>query len=230
MTEDDAASKRPVLQTSMSLAYALPGYRRRDSETGVLVRPASDVLAVSLASWIVQDGNYGDFTRGHRRPFALEFHGAEGLIEIDDAAAPSLVDMGAGFYDATGQIAHAAADWWAIDFGTVMFSENVPLLTVRQGAWVSGPIFVGVDPFRYFEEFAHRANAPPLIYDWEIKKIEVQTAPFIRRSSGLMERDPDRIGWKEIDRTNAWSDDDGHAEYILHCRRLEGAPRTTLRP
>jgi len=34
----------------------------------------ADSLVVGLSSWIIQDGNYGDFSRGERAAFALEFY------------------------------------------------------------------------------------------------------------------------------------------------------------
>jgi hypothetical protein len=35
----------------------------------------TDLLVVGLSSWIIQDGNYGNFSRGADAAFALEFHG-----------------------------------------------------------------------------------------------------------------------------------------------------------
>jgi hypothetical protein len=37
-------------------------------------------------------------------------------------------------------------------------------------------------------------------------------------------RDLDRLGWAWLDRTDAWSDDEGHAEYLLRCRLEADAP------
>jgi hypothetical protein len=79
------------------------------------------------------------------------------------------------------------------------------------GSWISGEISIGIDPFDYFERLAREPDAPCLIYDWQIEKIE--------RRMGL--------GWSEIDKTDAWKDDRGLAEYLLHCKRLDGPPRRT---
>ena len=53
----------------------------------------SDLLTVGLASWVVQDGNYGDFARGKRAAFALEFFALESLLPIEAPSAekPSLI-------------------------------------------------------------------------------------------------------------------------------------------
>ena len=81
----------------------------------------------------------------------------------------------------------------------------------------------------YFERLSARPNVPALIYDWHIEKIEIQTAPFVPVGERRRERDNTKLGWSDIQRTDAWRDDDGHAEYILHCVRRETAPRTKLK-
>lgn len=190
----------------------------------------ADSLVVGLASWIVQDGNYGDFTCGEGAAFALEFYASLGLAEIDPGPAPvpSLIHGGGAQYRTSAQVVFLSDDWWVIDAGILLFREERPPRAVRQGTWLGGDVYVGVDPFFYFERLASQANAPPLIYDWMIEKIEMQTAPFIEIGPRLMGRDPERLGWKEIASTNAWNDDGGRAEYNLHCKRIEGLARRTL--
>jgi hypothetical protein len=63
--------------------------------------------------------------------------------------------------------------------------------------------------------------------DAGIDGITMQTAPFMEvrpRVKGTRSRP---ACWKEIAGTRAWDDDDGHAEYMLHCTRLDGAARLT---
>jgi hypothetical protein len=62
--------------------------------------------------------------------------------------------------------------------------------------------------------------------DEGIDRITMQTAPFIEVRPRVRERDRGQLGWKEIAGTRA-SDDDGHAEYMRHCTRLDGAARLT---
>ncbi len=67
---------------------------------------------------------------------------------------------------------------------------------------------------------------PPAVYAWTITGIWRQTAPYIpdpASGDNWLKRDPERAGWAWLDRTDAWSDDDGHAEYVLRCR-LEADP------
>jgi hypothetical protein len=55
---------------------------------------------------------------------------------------------------------------------------------VRRGGWLRGNVYIGVDPYFYFEQLGHEPGAPALIYDWKIEKIEMQTAPSSRSSRG----------------------------------------------
>ncbi len=190
----------------------------------------SDLLAIGLSSWIVQDGNYGDFKTGDRAAFALEFY-AERPFEVVDAAhaARSMRHEGAARYEVTGEVIHSSDEWWVIDAGILLFREEpLPEKAVR-GAWLTGHVYVGVDPFFYFERLAHQEGAPALIYDWVIDAIEMQTAPFIDVGPRLRARDPSKLGWRRILETQAWTDDGGHAEYNLLCSRQSGVPRHAKR-
>jgi len=189
----------------------------------------SDRLVIGLSAWIVQDGNYGDFSRGDRAAFALEFCPSATLSDGEPQSTPSLVHVGNALYEAIGRVVHVADDWWTVDFGTLAFQDAKPPTNVRPGTWVRGEIFIGIDPFFYFERLAREPDAPALIYDWEIEKIEMQTAPFIEVRPRLRERDPARLGWTEIAETDAWKDDGGLADYVLHCRRLDGSPRHAVK-
>jgi hypothetical protein len=188
----------------------------------------TDLLTIGIDAWIIQDGNYPDFARDGRAAFALEFYAAAPLIEVEPKSSllPSLVNTEPAHYEALGRVVHVADDWWAIDVGTVLFHEEKPPINARLGNWMSGEIYVGVDPYFYFERLAHQPNAPGLIYDWKVEKIEMQTAPFVKRERIII-RDTAQLGWNEIAQTDAWADDDGHAEYVLHCRRASGAGRRT---
>jgi hypothetical protein len=181
----------------------------------------TDVLVVGLDSWIIEDGNYGNFAGDAEVAFALEFHATLPLEEVEPnpILAPFLTRIGNADYEALGQVVHVADDWWVINVGILAFREEKPQANVRQGSWLRGKIFIGIDPFFYFERLAHQPSAPALIYDWKIEKIEVQTAPLIEVRPQVMARDPAQLGWKEIVETNAWQD---AGKYLLHCSRLDG--------
>ena len=181
---------------------------------------------VGLSSWIIQDGNYPDFARGAQVAFALEFYSANGLSVLEGAGkAPFLEHLHGSTYRIVGRVIHVRdLEWWAIDAGLLMYREEKPPLGLKEGDWVAGEVYVGVDPFFYFERLSRQHTAPALIYEWLIEKIEMQTAPFIKSDEGHMVRDPTRLGWREIAATKAWNDGVG-AEYVLHCERLASPPR-----
>ena len=191
-------------------------------------------LIIALSAWIIQDGNYEDFERNQQTSVALEFYPGENLQVCAPGAPPSLALISSSgsspLYDVTGTIVHVAEDWWVVDFGIRAFREDKSTKhKFRQGDCVRGQISFGIDPFFYFERLARRDDAPALIYEWTITKIEMQTAPRIETKPKYFERDPRLLGWREVEKTDAWLDDDGRAEYLLHCRRSEAPPRQRLR-
>jgi hypothetical protein len=103
-------------------------------------------------------------------------------------------------------------DWWVVDAGILMYREEKPPRDVRQGCRVSGEIYLGIDPFFYFERLSREYDAPALIYDWEIRRIEVQTGSLIEHSSGAMVSDPKQSGQDVADTAARGGD------YVLHCR------------
>jgi hypothetical protein len=191
----------------------------------------ADRLVLGLDSWIIQDGNYGEFARDADAAFALEFHASPTLevFEPSSTPSPSLAHVGNAGHEAIGQVVYVADDWWVIDAGLLLFQEQRPPAQVQQGTWLRGKVYVGIDPFFYFERLGHQSGAPALVYDWKIEKLEVQTAPLIEVRPRTMERDSSKRSWREIDRTNAWEDD---GEYLLHCIRLGGPrlPRSKRQP
>ena len=184
---------------------------KADSET-------DEPIFVGLASWIVQDGNYNDFRAGFDAAFALEFYAASGIRKVDGSFKPQLNHIGGAEYKAWGRVVYMADDWWVIDFGVLAFREEKTPENLNIGDFVECDIYLGIDPFFYFERLGATPVAPALIADWHIEKIEIQTAPFIRHGNVLV-RDAVLIGWREISETNAWKDDGGIAEYVLTCKR-----------
>jgi hypothetical protein len=183
-------------------------------------------LAVGLSSWIIQDGNYADFGRG-KTSFAVEFYPLEMLAigaHPNSATSPSLRCVADNRYAISGRVLHVAKDWWALDIGFGVYGNKMPPARAVPGASVQGMIALSIDHYPYFENFCQQPGAPPLIYSWQIQRIEIQTAPWKEVRPRSFERDPSHYGWREIERTDAWNDDDGHAEYLLHCIRQPAPP------
>jgi len=81
-----------------------------------------------------------------------------------------------------------------------MYCDGKPPDNACLDAWLEGLIFIGVDPFFYFESHAHQPGAPALVYDWHIDKIEMETGPFIETKPKHFERDPENADGKRSPR------------------------------
>jgi hypothetical protein len=188
--------------------------------------PMQSPFIIGLSSWIIQDGNYEDFRRGDQASFALEFYAPTVLSVFENSReTPSLEHLHSSTYQIVGKIVHVRdPEWWAIDTGLLMYGMGRPPEGAGLDTWVGGEVYIGVDHFAYLQSLSRHHTAPGLIYDWSIRKIEIQTAPFVKISEREMARDPERLGWREIPQTDAWHDGVG-AEYLLYCERLNSPPR-----
>lgn len=190
-------------------------------------------LRVGLSNWIILDKNYDDFESGDIARFALEFHFPERPVPAPpNETPPQLTPLTGATYDACGIVRYVHPEVWIVDFGTVLaFDNGKAPKGVAVGDKVSGRVFLGVDPFFYFNGHYSLPRIPPLIYEWQVAGIEIECGPIIdgpeimgRKS---MMRDPSRIEYLPVPRTNARGD--GHfASYVLTCRRLKNPP--TWRP
>lgn len=184
-------------------------------------------VRVGLDSWIVQDGNYGDFGVGQVCPFALEFFAAHPfrLRHPEAVATPSaMIWLRDSTYAVEGTITFVAERWWVLDAGLPFYTEHTAA-PGPVGAPVAGEIYLGIDHFAYFERLASESNAPPLIHDWQIDAIDLDDAPMIEVQPRLLQRDRSRQAWVSLRQTKAWTDSQGWASYVLTCVRLSENPR-----
>lgn len=93
-----------------------------------------DTLDVGLSAWIVQDGNYGEFSVGQQTSFALEiwFREFTSFAETGSEAIGLEPDTFRGMtrYAVEAEVLHSDARWVALNAG------------IR--AYIDGPIFGGV--------------------------------------------------------------------------------------
>ncbi|MEO1280605.1 MAG: hypothetical protein AAFV69_02600 [Pseudomonadota bacterium] len=201
---------------------------RRDvrKKPGTQLSLPNDPLKIGLPSWVIQDGNYGDFKAGSRVQFALDFY-CENLIPLEEYSIQrrSIKHVEDDQYRVVAQIVHTHAEWTVLDFGFLAYQDRFLSADLKVGDWVRGEISLSVDHFAYFERLSRQTNAPALIYTWQIDKIELLTAPWIQDASGLKRRDTSKWGWKEIPKTDAWKHNDGNAEYIFTCAKLSDEAR-----
>ena len=115
--------------------------------------------AIALNCWIVQDGNYGDFSPGQRAEFALEFE-PEHDLEVSEEDAPSVRHLRDELYEVTATVRHCDEEF-SVDFGLQAYAENPSLPEgATPGQRVKGTVGLGVDPFTYFEGLASLPDAP----------------------------------------------------------------------
>lgn len=190
-------------------------------------------LVIGLSSWVIADGNYSKFERGDRTSFAVTFYAPDSLsipsdhllIDPPGVNRSSMQHLEGSCYLVTARVTHMFDydGWWVIDAGILMYSAVKPTDGIKAGCWVRGKIVLGVDPFEYVEHLSRYYAAPALIYDWDVKKIEIETTPIIE-SGRMSARDQTRRGWKEVGdtkaRTGAFCE-----EFVLHCTKLDTPPR-----
>ncbi|HEX4144212.1 MAG TPA: hypothetical protein VHY91_11945 [Pirellulales bacterium] len=190
-----------------------------------------DSWRVGLSAWIIQDGNYGDFRCNQRTDFALEFYPQECRVTSRSEKRAKLIE--GCTYFVVAEVVRASDSDWVIDFGIRAYEQARPPAMIRSGCWIEAVIYLGVDPFFYFEVLAKSSEMPPLIYPWDVKAIGIETAPYIetRDANGrrISIRDKDKSAFRTIEQTDAWNDDGGNAEYVLDCELADSPPTRSRR-
>jgi hypothetical protein len=193
-------------------------------------------LNIGVSAWIIQDGNYDDFNAGQECRFALEFYPHSLTNSLD--TSKSATHLKASLYQVCGQVIYETEQVWVVDFGFLAYQEAEPPKHVLKGGWVEGKIYVGIDPFFYFEGLNKLPGMPDLTYSFRIDQILLETTPWItsKDESGgtVMSRDQHQESYKEVSATDAWNDDDGNGHYVFKCsftpsRVKGGNPTRTLR-
>jgi hypothetical protein len=91
---------------------------------------------------------------------------------------------------------------------------------------VEGEIYLGIDPFMYFEGLKNMSGMPALTYGFRIERIFLETTPWLTQSDEAgrprMVRDDRNESYQEVTETDAWNDDNGHAHYVLQCVSIDG--------
>lgn len=182
---------------------------------------------IGVSSWIIQDGNYEDFRHDEEVTFALEFFPLNHTPSLSSVKQAKWLQ--ASKYKVNAQLIFVDKHCCVIDFGVLAYQRVEPPKTLQHGMWLEAEINLGIDPFFYFESLTRIKGMPPLIYTWHVHKIEVETAPFIESVDAmghrLLMRDETKSAFREVQQTNAWSDDNGRGEYVLSCTLLDVPPK-----
>lgn len=175
-------------------------------------------IVISLDSWIIQDGNYGDFQVGDITEFALEFYPVDIRKHGD---VKSITRRDHSTYTLNAEVIYIDNEAWVIDFGLKAFEEQKIPKGIKVGDFVSGEFVIGIDPFFYFENLKQKSTFPDITYKWKIDKIEMETTPLIETSPKYFERDKENESYIEVQKTDAWKDFDGNASYYLYCETIK---------
>jgi hypothetical protein len=174
-------------------------------------------LQIGLAAWIIQDGNYSEFTVGQEAKFALEFYPHS--LSTAQPGTLRFEAIGPALYSIYGRVDFVHKETWVIDFGLLAYEETKPPDKVTFQSWIRANIYLGIDPFPYFERLQGLPGMPVLTYRWLIKRIQLETTPWIVTPSQTI-RDTTKTSFREVEKTDAWYDDGGHANYIFDCEYL----------
>jgi hypothetical protein len=182
---------------------------------------------IGLDAWIIQDGNYGDFATGQVVEFALEFYSKD--YRQTEPRAKSCAKLGAAKYSVVGEVIYLNDEAWILDFGMCAFQESKPPIQASVGGFIAAEIYLGIDPFFYFERLHTSPKIPPLICTWKINSIWRQTTPLVElhepSNRKAFVRDKNKLAYSVIPKTDAWKDDGGHGEYFLTCELLPVPPK-----
>src|SRR5690242_7534975 len=81
--------------------------------------------SVGLAAWVIQDGNYDDFSVGDRAEFAVEFYAPEEPKSATDQLLRA-EHFGEGQYEVIARVAHVDERGWVLDFGIKAYRNAAP--------------------------------------------------------------------------------------------------------
>ena len=176
-----------------------------------------NTLQIGLAAWIIQDGNYDDFAVNQEAKFALEF--CPHSLSPAQPGTPRLDSIGPARYSIHGHVDFVDSKAWVVDFGLRAFHEAACPPGILPQSWVQGEVYLGIDPFFYFERLYDLPGMPELSYKWVIKHIKLETTPWIT-TGRFSARDESKTSFKDIQKTDAWHDDGGRAHYTLECECL----------
>jgi hypothetical protein len=182
---------------------------------------------IGLASWIIQDGNYGDFSVGEEVRFALEFYPYG--ISPTAAGITEMTRQRSCLYRCQARYAFLHKRVCVLDFGLLAYRELRAPMEARLNDWAEVEIYLGIDPFFYSESLCDIWGMPPLAYDWRIERIWLETTPWLESRNELgqatLTRDEGREAFCEVSQTNGWTDDSGRAHYLLECKHIGGPHR-----
>lgn len=181
-------------------------------------------ISIAVDSWVIQDGNYGDFAVGESTKFALEFR--SNTLRPSTSKVAMARHLGRDEYEVCAQVLFVDASVWVIDFGFCAFFESKPPEFAAPGTWVEGELVVGIDPYFYMDYLHKLQSMPSLTYNWHVVSILRNDTPWLvevnAHGGQVLSRDETNEIWSNVERTDAWNDDEGRSSYVLTVERRDG--------
>lgn len=181
---------------------------------------------VELSSWILTDGNY-EFVRfevGSKVRFALEFYIKQYTVCFEDLSLQAC-DGRPSFYKSIAEIIYRNDAAWVLDFGVISAYREGPPKDLKVGQRVCSDLSLHVDPFHYYEELSKLQDIQPLIYEWELIGIDMDTMPLSQECE--MEANQRFLPIDKID-TRRDRESGCNGSYILHCTLIDSQPQKTF--
>lgn len=177
---------------------------------------------IGLSAWNIQDGNYPDFYVCQEIDFAVRFYAPQskntkrflafGKSDIRPSHSESLniKPIGEDKYIINGKTVFSSPKGWIVDIGILVLEDGAPEWA-ETGDYICGEVKFEVDWYTADEILSRIPEAPPLVYTWRIEQIKIW-------DSNIKAFD------RELQRTDAWSEEEQHAEYLLICTKLDIEP------
>ena len=181
---------------------------------------------IGLPTWIIQDGQYPDFEVGQTAEFAVEFWLPEGDAARASSAEVRAKNLADHQYETIAEFVAQTDRITVLDIGILVYGGTQPSLLQRPRVAVQ--MALCVDAFHNFYFLSKTGEVVPLVDSWKILAILRRTRPFIEtgvEGQKLRVRDPQRLGYEEVLKTDAWNDDGEHSGYLLRCELLPIPPK-----
>jgi hypothetical protein len=185
-----------------------------------------DNWAIELSTWVLVDGNYDtvNFEIGQIVRFAVQFYLPQFSVCSD---FPMLKPVGGrpSFYDTVAESVFQAENAWVLDLGEIAVYAKSPPNYVKTGQHVRGTLSLHVDPFDYYEELNNLPGIPPLIYEWRIHGIEMDTSPFVEKidEHGELVTVRGKPCFEPVNQIDSRTDR-GNGSFVLNCAKIDHPP------
>lgn len=197
-----------------------------DSATVSAQHTTADVWVFGLDASSIEDGNYPDLRQGDGLEFAVEFMFRTEPVRTTETENRA-EHLGGPFYELTAQVVAVLDHVWIIDCGILAHQVRRQIASdLVVGDVIRGRAYLGLEGYGEFTEGPNAApHMPALVYSWTIDSLLMNTTPWLTMDGGGLRRDETRRRYQPIQRTDASSDDDGRADYLLTCTKQTVDPK-----